>query len=145
MTEQTAFDFLRANLARPPFHGWLEPRLVAVDEAAGSVTIHLPVRPDFNRRLDSEGVHGGVLAALVDIAGHAAVAARLRHGVATVDLRIDYLRPAAGTELRATATLIKLGRTIGNVDVRIDDDRDRTVAIGRVAFLTRIGDDNGRA
>ena len=141
MTEQTAFDFLSATLGRPPFHQWLEPKLVAVDEAAGAVTIHLPLRQNFNRRPDEEGVHGGVLAAFVDIVGHAAIAARLRHGVPTIDLRIDYLRPAGGAELRGIGTIVRLGRTIGTVDVRIDDDRGRTVAVGRVAFLTRTGDD----
>lgn len=137
--KQSAFDFLSGSLQRPPFHGWLEPQLVAVDEAQGSVTIRLPIRGQFNRSPEREGVHGGVIAALVDIAGHAAIAARLRHGVATVDLRVDYLRLGTGSELLATGTVVKLGRTIGIADVRVADDQGRAVAIGRAAFLTQRG------
>jgi uncharacterized protein (TIGR00369 family) len=51
-------------------------------------------------------------------------------------MRVDYLRLAGGTELIAVATVIKLGRTIGVVDVRIDDDQKRLVAIGRAAYVT---------
>jgi uncharacterized protein (TIGR00369 family) len=51
-------------------------------------------------------------------------------------MRVDYLRLAGGTVLVAVATVIKLGRTIGVVDVRIDDDQKRLVAIGRAAYVT---------
>ena len=81
-------------------------------------------------------LHGAIVAAMVDITGHAAIAAKVLHTVATVDMRVDYLRLAGGTELVAVATVIKLGRTIGVVDVRIGDDQSRLVAIGRAAYVT---------
>jgi uncharacterized protein (TIGR00369 family) len=80
-----------------------------------------------------------VIASLIDIAGHAAIAAKLQHGVPTIDLRIDYLRMAAGRELRAAAALLKLGRTVGVVDVRVTDDQGKLVAAGRGTFSTRAG------
>ncbi len=140
MTEESTkdtFDFLRDSIARAPFHQWLKPKLMSVDEALSTVTIHLPLRPEFCRRPDHPGIHGGVVAALIDIVGHAAIAAKLRHGAATIDLRVDYLRLAAGKELRGTGTVIKFGQTIGVVDVRINDDQDKMVATGRGAFLTK--------
>ena len=48
----------------------------------------------------------------------------------------ELLRLAGGAELLAVATVVKLGRTIGVVDVRISDDQDRLVAIGRAAYVT---------
>jgi uncharacterized protein (TIGR00369 family) len=36
----------------------------------------------------------------------------------------------------AVATVVKVGRTIGVVDVRISDDQKRLVAIGRAAYVT---------
>ena len=63
-------------------------------------------------------------------------AAQVLHSVATIDMRVDYLRLAAGAELVAVATAVKVGRTIGVVDVRIKDDNKRLVAIGRAAFVT---------
>lgn len=138
MTEEIAqntFEFVRDNIAQTPFHQWLKPNLVAVDENISSVTIHLPLRPEFWRLPDRPEVHGGILAAMIDITGHAAIAAKLRHSVATIDLRVDYLRLATGAELRAVGTVVKAGRTIGIADVRINDDQERTVAIGRAAYL----------
>ena len=133
---QSTFEFVRDNIAATPFHQWLLPELVEVDEKAGSVTLRLPVRPEFCRLPGRPELHGAIVAAMVDISGHAAVAAKVLHSVATIDMRVDYLRMAAGTELVAVATAIKVGRTIGVVDVKITDDQKRVVAIGRAAFVT---------
>lgn len=135
MQSQTAFEFAAENIAATPFHQWLMPRLIAVDEQLGSVTIHLTLRPEFRRLPARPEIHGGVVAALIDISGHAAIAARLRHSVATIDMRVDYLRLAGGNELRAIGNIIKVGRTIGIVDVQVEDDQGRMVAIGRASYL----------
>ena len=134
--EPSTFEFVRDNIAATPFHQWLLPELLAVDEAAGSVTIRLPIRPEFARLPGRPELHGAIVAAMVDITGHAAIAAKVRHAVATVDMRVDYLRLAGGSELLAVATVIKIGRTIGVVDVRINDDQKRLVAVGRAAYVT---------
>jgi uncharacterized protein (TIGR00369 family) len=138
MTE-SAVSYLRRSLVLPPFHQWLQPELLEVDETTGKVTITLPVRPEFLRDPDRPEVHGGIVAAFIDIAGHAAVAGKLRHGMPTIDLRIDYLRMAGGTVLKAEAEPIRIGRTIGVVDVRVTDDRETLVALGRGIFSTRTG------
>jgi uncharacterized protein (TIGR00369 family) len=134
-TPQDTFEFVRDNIAQTPFHQWLLPRLMSVDEKAGSVTIHVTIRPELCRVAGRPEVHGGIIAALIDITGHAGIAAKLKHSVATIDLRVDYLRLAGGTELRAVGTIVKVGRTIGIVDIRMTDDQDRLVAIGRTAYL----------
>jgi uncharacterized protein (TIGR00369 family) len=97
------------------------------------------LRAEFRRDPKRPEIHGGVIAALVDIAGHAAIAAKVRHGVPTVDIRIDYLRGAAGTELLAAADPVRLGRTLGIVDIRVTDDQGKLVAVGRALFSTREG------
>jgi uncharacterized protein (TIGR00369 family) len=136
MMTQNVFEFVRDNIAQTPFHQWLLPELLAVDEQAGSVTLRLAVRPEFCRLPGRPELHGAVVAAMVDISGHASVAAKVHHSVATIDMRVDYLRLAAGSELVAVATAVKVGRTIGVADVRITDDQKRLVAIGRAAFVT---------
>lgn len=133
---QSTFEFVRDNIAQTPFHQWLLPELVKVDDQEGSVTLRLPVRPEFCRLPGRPELHGAIVAAMVDISGHAAIAAKVLHSVATIDMRVDYLRLASGTELVAVATAVKVGRTIGVVDVRITDDQKKLVAIGRAAFVT---------
>ena len=135
MTDQTSFEFVTQNIAATPFHQWLLPKVIAVDDQAGTVTISLPIRPEFCRLPGRPEVHGGIVAALIDITGHAAIAARLRHSVATIDMRVDYLRLAGGDELRTLGKVIKLGRTIGIVDIEIEDDQKKVVAIGRASYL----------
>lgn len=134
-SELTTFEFVRTNMARTPFHQWLEPRLTEVDEEAGTITVDLTLRHEFRRLPDRPEVHGGILAALVDITGHATIAAKLRHSVATIDMRVDYLRLAGGAELRAVGTVVKIGRTIGIADIKISDDTGKAVAIGRASYL----------
>jgi uncharacterized protein (TIGR00369 family) len=133
---QSTFKFVRDNIAQTPFHQWLLPELLEVNDQAGSVTLRLPIRPEFCRLPGRPELHGAIVAAMVDISAHAAIAAKVLHSVATIDMRVDYLRLAAGTELVAVATAVKVGRTIGVVDVRILDDQKHLVAIGRAAFVT---------
>lgn len=135
---ETAIDQLRESLAEPPFHQWLRPEVISADEENG-VVIRLALRHEFRRHPERPEIHGGIIASLIDIAGHMAVAARLGHGVPTIDLRVDYLRMAAGQELRAAAVLLKLGRTLGVVDVRVTDDQGKLVAAGRGSFSARAG------
>ncbi len=129
---------LRASIRTPPFHAWLGVELVAGDAEAGTATVRLPFKPGFQRSPDSPQIHGGVIAALADIAGDYALAVSLGGGVPTIDLRIDYLRPAEG-DLLAAARTIKRGRTIGVVDVEIKDVAGRLIAIGRGAYSTTVG------
>jgi uncharacterized protein (TIGR00369 family) len=132
----TTFEFLKENIGATPYHKWLKPELIAVDDDKNLVTIRLQIRPDLCRLEGTTDLHGGVVSALVDIAGHAAVAGKLRHTVATIDMRVDYLRLAGGSFVEATASIVKLGRTIGVVDIRIEDDKKRLVAVGRASYLT---------
>jgi uncharacterized protein (TIGR00369 family) len=134
-----SFEFLAASIAAPPLHRWLQPELVSLEEGSGQVELRLSLRPEFRRDPARPEIHGGMIAVLADIAGHAVVAARLRHGVPTVDLRVDYLRMASGDFLLASAKPVKLGKTIAVVDIRITDEQARLVAVGRATYMTREG------
>ena len=71
----------------------------------------------------------------MDIAGHAAIFAALGRSTSTVDLRTDYLRPAAGN-LLVRATVLKLGKTLGLVDIALDNTEGKKLAVGRAAYFT---------
>jgi uncharacterized protein (TIGR00369 family) len=80
------------------------------------------------------GVHGGVLAAALDTA--AGFAATLASGfdIATVDLRIDYIRPALDAEFRVVGTSIRSGSRFGWAEATVSTLEDRAVALGRGTF-----------
>jgi uncharacterized protein (TIGR00369 family) len=127
---------LAEEMRRPPLHAFLAPRAHAVDPVSGEVVIRLPFRPEFGRDPVDVGYHGGVLAALIDLAGHAAVAVRIGKPAPTIDLRIDYLRPAPGVELEARARVLRAGRAIGRADVDVFAN-GVLVAVGRGSFSTQ--------
>jgi uncharacterized protein (TIGR00369 family) len=125
---------LRREMESSPYHRLLGLKAVSTD--AASVTLGLPMRPEFRRAADDGFVHGGIIAALIDIAGHAAVAVQIDRMAPTIDLRIDYLRPAGGSHLTATATLLRCGRSVARVDIEVSDSAGCIVAVGRGSFST---------
>lgn len=126
---------LQAFLVLSPLHHWLGCRITELDEPGGALVIDLPYRDELRRSTRGPAAHGGVVAALVDVSAHAAMHAQTGHGMPTIDLRVDYLRPAE-LPLRARATVRRNGRTIGNVDVEVFDGAGKLVATGRAVFLT---------
>jgi uncharacterized protein (TIGR00369 family) len=125
-------DLLR--LDRSPYQRFLGLRLVRAGD--GEVEILLPFREEFLREDGSDWLHGGVISALVDIAGDYAVVTRVGQGVPTVDLRVDWLRPARRGDLLATGRVLRTGRTVCVADVEVRDERGTTVAVGRGVYAS---------
>ncbi|GIP41256.1 hypothetical protein J31TS4_45360 [Paenibacillus sp. J31TS4] len=124
-------------LERPRYHQFLGLKLEKAEE--GLVQIRLPFREDFLADEADSYVHGGVIAALIDVAGDFALITTHGRGLPTVDLRVDYLRPARKEDLVATATVVKNGRTLGIADIRVENPDGKTVAIGRGLYSTATG------
>ena len=105
----------------------------------GEVVIRLPFREEFLRADGSDWLHGGIVAALIDIAGDYAVVSRTGGDVPTIDLRIDWLKPALKGDLRATGRVVKTGRRVSVADVEVHDSSGKLVAVGRGVFATPEG------
>lgn len=104
----------------------------------GRVILGLPPNPAFVGNPFIPAVHGGIVAALIDLAGGAALFAELEFPTPTIDMRVDYLRPAiAGKRLHAEARVKSLGKTVAFVDIDVTDDDGRLVATGRCAYSVK--------
>jgi uncharacterized protein (TIGR00369 family) len=129
---------LGEELKRPPFHAVLRPRPIDADPDSGTVTVALDYRDELARAPDDKSFHGGVIATLIDLAGHAAVAVKVGRMAPTIDLRIDYLRPSTGESIIARARLLKIGRMLARVDIDVTDTQGRLIAVGRGSFSTAL-------
>lgn len=95
-----------------PHCGALGLKVIAVGR---DVTMALPWRADLVGDPSTGVLHGGVVTSLIDSVCGMAVFAAMQQlkPIATLDLRIDYLKPAAAEkELYATAECYKLTRHI---------------------------------
>jgi uncharacterized protein (TIGR00369 family) len=132
-------ETLEAMLLGSPFHEALGLRLEAFDAAAQNLTLRAVFAPLVERATGTGQYHGGVIASLIDIAGDFALIAVLGYGVPTINFRVDYLRPAANTDLIARAQVRRAGRTVGVVDIEVVDAGSRLIALGRGCYGTQAG------
>jgi uncharacterized protein (TIGR00369 family) len=139
MNQPMSLQALQIMLDGSPFIHLLQMRAVSLDVAAQRLVMDMPLTPGVERRAGTGQYHGGAIAALIDTAGDFALAILLGGPVPTIDLRIDYLRPAIGGELRAVATVRRAGRNVGVVDVDVTDPSGRLVAIGRGCYSMAVG------
>lgn len=130
-----AFERLQKEMLRPPFHSVLAPEAHEVNLETGEVVVHLPFRPEFAMDSLTRNYHGGVIAALIDLAGHAAVAVKIGRHAPTIDMRIDFLRRAPDVTLWARARVLQAGRSIARADIEVAAG-DTIVAVGRGTFST---------
>ena len=112
----------------------------------GMATLKLPNRDDLVGDPDSGVIAGGAVTALLDhVCGHAVMMALdSMTSIATLDLRIDYMRAAEpGLGVYAEARCYKVTRSIAFVRASAwDRDREDPLATAQAAFM--VNSDGGR-
>lgn len=129
-------DVMRQFLPTSPFVGHLGMRLAEI--GPGTATLTLP----FTRQVVTIGtvVHGGAIASLIDTAAMVAAwsdaqvpdPSNLRG--TTVGLTVNYLTAANAEDLRATATVLRRGRSLVYLDVEVRGASGSLVAKGLVTY-----------
>jgi uncharacterized protein (TIGR00369 family) len=129
----------------PPFHTWLG--LTLVEASAQHAVVRVPYKDELIGNPLIPAIHGGITAALIDLAGGAVLFAALGLPTPTIDMRVDFLRPAlAEMDLVAEARAVSVGSTIAYVDVRVvqvpagapwPQPEPRLVATGRCVYSTK--------
>ncbi|MFP4083635.1 MAG: PaaI family thioesterase [Desulfonatronovibrio sp.] len=135
-SSESLISFLEHEI---PFNRYLG---IKVETASnGLARLFLPYRPEFTGDSRRPALHGGVLSTLIDTCGGMAVwtCCQVEDRIATIDMRVDYLRPAPQKELVAESRVRLMGNRVGNVQTRVftREYPDKIIAEGRAVYNIR--------
>lgn len=131
-----------------PFNAVLGFEVGELTEERARVTIAM--RPDLVGNPIKQSLHGGVISATLDAAGGmvaiAAVLSRSRlsevtrakifERLGTIDLRVDYLRPARGGHFDAVAYPMRVGGTVAVTRMEFHDhETGALLAVGTGTYM----------
>jgi uncharacterized protein (TIGR00369 family) len=147
--EPQFIELLRAMFEeRIVFNRVLGLRITSFDPQRARARIEM--REDLIGHFQHRRLHGGVISATLDAMGGLAVmlAIGARHleeppqerlarfsKLGTIDLRVDYLRPATGPHFDASAETIRLGSRVASTRMELHDADGRLVASGAAAYI----------
>jgi uncharacterized protein (TIGR00369 family) len=116
----------------------------------GDVRTRIEMRPELIGHYAYGRLHGGVISALLDPTGALGIMAAMaeRHAaetaeqfmqrfakMATIDLRIDYLRQGIGRHFVASTEVTRLGGRVSSAQMRLVNDEGVLIATGSAAYI----------
>lgn len=131
-----------------PFNRVLGLKIASVDATGAKGRIAM--RPELIGHFISKRLHGGVISAGLDAMGGIAVMAAIgaRHmneppaqrltrfgKLGTIDLRIDYLRPATGDHFELRAHVLRLGSRVATTRMEFLGPDATLLASGAAAYI----------
>lgn len=122
-------------VTRLPYHRWLGVQAVGCTEDA--IEVKATWREEWVADPEGRHTHGGIVAALIDLAGDWALVSRVGHGVPTINMHVDYHRPAMPGDLIARGRVIKFGRQFSVCEAEVLDVSGKLLASGRGTYFTR--------
>ena len=122
-----------------PLNKYLGVKLDAFDRESAQVVTRLELRPEYLGNVLRKMPHGGIISFLIDTTGGAAAALSLNDlayalRLATIDMRVDYLKPARGKVLITTARVMRSGWRVIAVRSEVHDDQGTLLALGSNVF-----------
>jgi uncharacterized protein (TIGR00369 family) len=120
---------LQQLITRGPFNRWLNFTVIKID--AGGIEVKATWREEWVVDPDRRYTHGGILAAVVDVAADYAIAAQLGRPVPTIDIRVDYHKAAMPGDLVAKARVVRTGSQYSTAETYVYDCEGTLVASGR--------------
>ena len=128
-----------------PFNNLIGLKVESLDPEAPK--LRFDMRPDLIGNARRQILHGGVIAAVLDVAaGFAIHLAVLKQrvespqevhfpSIGTIDLRVDYLRPGRGNHFIATGRVVRLGNRVAVAHMELVNDSGELIATGGAAYM----------
>ncbi len=134
MSEALTVEQVQELIASRPFHKWLGLQVLTLHDDA--IEIKAKWREEWIVNPEGRYTHGGILAALIDVAADFALVKHTGRGVPTIDMRVDYHAPAMPGDLIARGKIVKLGRQFSSAEAAIYDANGALLASGRGTYFT---------
>ena len=134
MSEDISVAKVQELITRAPYHQWLGLEVLAVHD--DGIELKAKWREEWVVGVERRYTHGGILAALVDLAADWALVKRTGRGVPTIDLRVDYHAAALPGDLIAKGRVVKAGGQFSSAEAYIYDAEGKLLASGRGTYFT---------
>jgi uncharacterized protein (TIGR00369 family) len=134
MAEAMTIERLQQLITRGPFNQWLNFTILKIE--ADGIEVKAGWREEWVVNPDRRYTHGGILAAIIDVAADYAIAAQLGRSVPTIDVRIDYHKAAMPGDLIAKARVVRSGSQYSTAEAYLYDQDGTLVASGRGTYFT---------
>ena len=114
------------------------------------IRFRFPMRSELMGHPERRVLHGGVISSCLDVAGGmSAFLGVLRQydevdnvtleailsRLATIDMRVDYLRPGQGEEFTATGAIVRAGKKVAVTRMTLTNERRVELAIGTATYI----------
>ena len=131
---ENARRIIAGELPPAPFPAFVGMKLVAVEP--GKARMEMTTEPHHANPMGT--LHGGVPCTLADSAMGLAYASTLEDGesFATLELKINFLRPVRTGKLIAEGWVVQRGRTIGLAECTVSDESGRLIARASSTCMT---------
>jgi len=134
MAEPATVEQLQKLITRGPFNQWLNFTMLSAGPEG--IEVRAQWREEWVVHPDRRYTHGGILAAIVDVAADYALAAQLGRPVPTIDIRVDYHKAAMPGDLTAKAKVVRMGSQFSTAEALVYDKEGALVASGRGTYFT---------
>jgi len=132
--ETPSIEKLQQLISQGPFNKWLNFTVLKAGE--DEVEVKAAWRDEWVVNLERRYTHGGILAAIVDVAADFAIAARLGRPVPTIDIRVDYHKAAMPGDLTAKGRVVRMGNQFSTAEAFLYDQEGVLIASGRGTYFT---------
>ena len=134
MTEEVTVERAQELISRGPYHQWLGIKVVALHDDGIELTAKW--REEWVVNVERRYTHGGILAALVDLAADWAMVKKTGRGVPTIDMRVDYHSPAMPGDLAIRGKAVRMGSQFSTAEAYVYDMQGKLLASGRGTYFT---------
>jgi len=133
-----------------PFNKVLGIAIEDLEYETCAARVTFPMKPDLIGNSAAGILHGGVTASVIDLTGGLSAlisCVRQNEGAslediqaklvasATIDMRVDYLRPGKGDHFECRSRLIRAGSRIVVAKIDLFNDRESRIATGTATYM----------